>query len=441
MKRKTALLAATLVIILTVLAGCGGKTASPSPAAEQKPEQKVVQLTFWGGWTGPDGDVMRDIVKKWNADNPNIQVTLETQQWTPLFEKFITASKAGNQPDILAMHGPDIPQFVELGLLTPLDDIIAQNGLKKEDFATPAWNSNIYKGKLYGIPLDMHMHGLYYNTDLFKQAGITKAPATGKELIDAGIKLTVDAKGKHPNDPGFDASNVKQWGLGMNFNHHGFFQWYALINQQGDHLLTADGKKTDFEDAKGVKAWQFIEDLIFKYRIVPPGEQKPFDDFRAGKVAMLIDGPWQLPALESQPGLNWDTAPYPTVFDKPAVWGSGHTLTLPVNKNKEKQDAAIKFIVWLEQNAQLWAKSGNIPAKLSVSGSDDFKKLKGRGGFTTQLPNVVMLPGLVKEAQAFSASATSPIVQAAQAAMLKNAPPNQVNKILRDGLDSILGSP
>ncbi len=437
-----------LAVALAVLAG--SSSPSPAAAAHQSPavapalgaaQAGVTNLNFWGGWTGPDGDVMRALVKKYNDSHPNVQVTLTTQQWTPLFDKFVVSVKSSNQPDILAMHGPDIPQFAAQGVLEPLDSIISQQGLKAADFAKPAWDGTMYQGKQYAFPLDLHMHGIYYNADLLQKAGVTPPTdwISGDDFVKMATQLTVDKNGKHPGDSGFDAQNIQQYGVGMLNNHHGFYQAYALLNQQGDHLLNADQTAVDYPKEDGVKAWQWLQDLVFKYHVVPPGESNPLQDFTAGKVALLIDGPWEIPALEKQSGLKWGTFPYPQVFKDKAVWGSGHVLTIPKQSDTSREAAAEAFVTWIVQNSDAWGESGNLPALNSARDSDTFKNLPGRSGYIAELPYVTMLPAIPAEAQVFSSAATSPIVVAAQSILVQDKPVGPAVDALNQGINSLLG--
>lgn len=401
-----------------------------------------MELAFWGGWTGPDGDVMRAMVDQYNARHPDVHVTLTTLQWTPLFDKFLTSMRAGEGPDLMAMHPQDTAQFIEAGLLEPLSAFGKDVEVKAGDFDKNAWGYSSYKSTQYALPLDFHMHGLYYNVDLFKQAGLNpdRPPTTGDELIAAARKLTIDSAGRHPGDAGFDAKNIKQYGLSFPNNHHAFYIWFALMFQQGAGF-TISGTQVNFDDAQGIAAWKWEEDLIFKHQVVPVGQSNPAQDFLTGRTAMLIDGPWQMPAMEKQQGLNWATAPFPKVFGKLAVWGSGHILTIPKQRDRARQLAALELGQWIVKNSDFWATSGNIPVFRLASETDRFGRLKGRAAFVSMLPSEIILPNIVKSAQVFSAAAPSPIVLAAQAATLRNEDPAAIVRQLRQRIDSVLATP
>jgi multiple sugar transport system substrate-binding protein len=412
-------------------------------AVGSTPAQAAVTIDFWGGWTGPDRGVMENLVNRYQAADPGVKVNLFTVQWTPLFDRFLTSFRSGEVPDVLAMHPQDIATFASRNLLQPVAQDAASAGLKADQFAQTAWDGTFWNGTQYAFPLDLHMHAVYVNLDMFKGAGLdpSKLPTTGAELIAAATKLTIDQNGKHPGESGFDPTKVKQWGFGMNSNHHGFYYFYALLAQQGTSFLDPTGTKVAVDTAKAERAWQWIQDLVYKYKVVPPGETNAFQDWVTGRVAMAVDGPWQLPAAQQSAPFAWTSTTFPNVFGTPAAWGSGHLLTLPVKNDPAKRQAAIKFITWLLNNSAAWGNSGNIPAMLAARQTQEFRSLPGRTAFVNSLPFVVFLPDIPKTNQVFSAAGPSPIVVAAQSVILKDAPVSQVLKPLIDSVNQILATP
>ncbi len=431
MKRKTVIRIGIAAVLLVGLAVGSAMAQAP------------VTIDFWGGWTGPDRGVMEKLVNQYQTENPGVKVNLFTVQWTPLFDRFLTSFRSGEVPDVLAMHVQDIATFASRNLLQPVAKDAENAGLKSDQFAQTAWNGTFWSGIQYAFPLDLHMHAIFVNLDMFKAAGLdpNKLPTTGAELIAAATKLTVDQNGKHPGESGFDATKVKQWGFGINSNHHGFYYFYALLAQQHASFLDSAGTKVAVDTAKGERAWQWLQDLVYKYKVVPQGETNAFQDWVTGRVAMAVDGPWQLPAAQESATFAWGTATFPNVFGTPATWGSGHVLTLPVKNDPAKRQAALKFVAWLLHNSAGWGTSGNIPANLAARQTQEFKSLPGRTAFVNSLPFVVFLPDIPKTNQVFSAAGPSPIVVAAQSVILKDAPVSQVLKQLIDGVNQILATP
>lgn len=434
--RKVIALVATFALLVSVFSGCASTPAASTPAGSKGAASSAgtVTINYYGGWTGADLEKMTALVTEFNSSQTAVKVNFTSQQWSQMFTKFLADYQAGATPDVVAMHTFEIGQFVKMGVLD--SDAIKALGLKQEDYIKTAWDGCLVGGTSYGVPLDVNMHALYYNKDLLKKAGIAKAPSTKDEMIAAAQKLTVDANGKNAATAGFDAANIKQYGFGFAMNHHTFYQTYALMNQMGYNPFTADMTKITLDPAKTSPAIQYLEDLVYKYKVVPVGEKSPIDDFKAGKVAMIIDGNWQLSGLKSAT-FDWDTAEYPQIFSQKAVWGASELVAMPKNKDAAKQKAAATFVKWLSDNSAKWALSGQIPANLAAQKAST--KLKGIDAFNAELDYVKFLPANPNAVKIFSSAAPSPILTAAQSALLNNKNPDEITKQLESDINKILG--
>lgn len=439
MKMKKAIaLIASLTLLASAFTGCAGSSTASSTASTSSAAASTTGTTtinYYGGWTGADLDRMTKLVNEFNSSQTAVKVNFTSQQWTAMFTKFLADYQAGSTPDVVAMHTFEMGQFVKMGVLD--SDAIKAMNLNKSDYISTAWEGSTYNGTSYGVPIDVNMHALYYNKDLFKKAGIAKAPTNKAEFIAAAQKLTIDANGKTAADSGFDSKNVKQYGFGFLMNHHAFYQIYGLMNQMGYNPFTSDMTKVTLDTSKVSPAIQYIEDLIFKYKVVPNGEKSPIDDFKAGKVAMVIDGNWQLSGF-SAVKFDWDTAEYPQIFDQKAVWGASELLALPKNKDAAKQKAAQTFVKWLSDNSAKWAESGQIPANLAAQKAAT--KLKGIDAYNAELSYVKFLPANPKAVKLFSSAAPSPILTAAQGATLNNKNADEIVKQLESDMNKILAS-
>lgn len=462
MRRTPLWLTAALFVLLSLLLAACTAPAAPAaapaapaevaapaeaaaPVADAPAAAEPVTLEFWGGWTGPDGDIMRAMIEEYMGENPNVTVNLTVQQWSPLFDTFIASASAGESPDILAMHPQELSQFIELGLIDPLDEIFAGSAvINAEQLPASAIVANTYKGNLYGAPLDQHMHGLFYNKDLFEAAGLSGPPTTGAELMEMGKLLTIDANGKHPGDDGFDPANIVQYAINMHTNHHAFFQWWSLYRQQGGELISEDGKSCVMDIDKSVAAWTFLQNQVYVDYIAPQGQTDYPRDFLDGRTAMLIDGPWRIPALEQarvDTGFNWGSGSYPLVFDQKQVWGSEHTFTLPTLADPAKRQAAVDLIEWLVSHSQAWATSGQIPVFPSVLESAEFQALEGRAPFANMLTWLVTLPNIPRYNEIFASNAPTPMMVMAQNIILEQADPRAESEQACQTITAILSVP
>ena len=146
--------------------------------------------------------------------------------------------------------------------------------------------------------------------------------------------------------------------------------WYGwLFQQEGGAFLNEEQNQAVFNSDQGVKALQFMHDLSYKYQVVPPHESDIDKDFLSGKVANLMEGPWWVPGVKEQIDLNIVVAPFPQVFEKPAVWAGSHTLTLPKRADQAKIEATIKLLSYIVTHSVDWKFRPNT-ASLSVIQSE-----------------------------------------------------------------------
>ncbi|MEA3055019.1 MAG: hypothetical protein QOD30_451, partial [Actinomycetota bacterium] len=67
-------------------------------------DSKVVELRFWNSFTGPDGRTMLAIIKKFNADHPDVHVTMQRMEAGPYYNKLFVAGLGGRAPEIFVSH-------------------------------------------------------------------------------------------------------------------------------------------------------------------------------------------------------------------------------------------------------------------------------------------------------------------------------------------------
>jgi multiple sugar transport system substrate-binding protein len=334
--------------------------------------------------------------------------------------------------------------FISLGLIEPIDAIVAESEVFQQDaYVQKAWDLQFYEGQMWAFPYDLGIHGMYYNVDLFEAAGV-EPPTNAEEFLEVARLLTVDANGKHPGDEGFDPANIVQYAINMQTNHHGYYQWYSLYNQLGGQLISDDGLSCAMDIDKAVQAWQWLQDLVYVHYAAPQGQTDYARDFLSGRTAMLIDGPWQIPAMQAaqaESGFNWATAAYPTIFDEPAVWGSGHNFTLPTLADPDKRDEALAFIEWLAMNSIDWMPSGQLPIRNDLIESEEFAQLEGRDAFVQMLPNQVLLPNIPKFSEVFASNAPTPMMVMGQRILLEQADIRTEVENACDTITSILSIP
>jgi len=103
---------AALALALTTGAGC---TSSRGSAP--------VMLRFWA--MGREGEVVQDMVRDFERQNPGIRVQVQQIPWVAAHEKLLTAYVGRSSPDVSQLGNTWIPEFAALRALEPLSDRVA----------------------------------------------------------------------------------------------------------------------------------------------------------------------------------------------------------------------------------------------------------------------------------------------------------------------------
>src|SRR5438270_1752730 len=107
---------------------------------------------------------------------------------------------------------------------------------------------------------------------------------------------------------------------------------------------------------------------------------------------MAFEGIYMLASLEEQKGLQFAGAPVPQIGPRRAVWGGSHLLCQPAGITPERSRAAWRLMRFLSDDSLLWAKGGQVPARLSVLRSPEFAALPVQSQFARELPYVQYEP-------------------------------------------------
>lgn len=358
----------------TQLAGCGIDENS-----------SAVTLRFWNGFTGPDGEAMLGIIRKFNNDHPDIHVIMQRIPWDVYYNKLFVAGLGGRAPEVFIIHADTLSRFWRAKFIRPMDDLTGPGKLPADDFDPNVWEKVLHDGHHYAIPLDIHLLGMYYNRTLLKKAGIVDSagnpapPVDRPQFMDALRRL----KGiTGPDSWGF----VYTW-LRTNI--------YTVIRQNGGDLFTPDHSATTINSPRNIEAVQFCADLVLKEKLVPsPQDFDSWIGFRQGKVGMCWEGIYMLPDLQHQTDLDYGAAPAPTLFAHHAAWCNSHTMCLRADLKGPELEAAKKFIIYVSNNSLDWAAGGQIPIRRSLRRTKRFAEMKAQSEFARQIPYAAYMPSV-----------------------------------------------
>lgn len=336
----------------------------------------------WAQWKGTEvgQEFMAELEAAFEAKHPDIDLVTVDSPFTGFHDRAIVLHQADRLPDVLMIQVDWVAEFADLGMIEPLDDLIAKE--PEVFFANiPQTFHQTWRGKQYYLPLESGAVALYYNTDLFDAAGIDGPPATWDEYAESARKLT---------DPAvlqFAVTGTLQTEPPTNMT----YEIYPLLLQAGATIIDPETNRAAFNSPEGVAAVEWYVERINKDKISVPGvlsngEREKRANFASGNVAMMFEGPWGI-SIQKQlnPELNYNIAPLPTgVTDGTMVRGSLNTITT----QSENKDAAWTFLSWLSgpEGIEMWAKgTGAFPARTDVSSQDWFKERELFQAFVTQM--------------------------------------------------------
>lgn len=279
-RRRVLLAAAAMTVASLALAGCSSSGGSQSSGG-------VTTITFWNGFTGPDGDALKARVAAFNKSQSSVKVDMTIMPWDVLGQKLLPALGAHKGPNISVSGAESVGQYASKGAFAGLGDYYSswkdKGALFKADI-----NATLYKGKHYSVPMTFSPVLTYYNKSLFKAAGLDpeKPPVTWEEFATDAKALTKDVDGD---------GKPEQYGFVLP-DHTSPAMWETLMWGNGGGTVSNDGKKSTIQDAKSIDAVTYWSDLLKNDHISPAGISGPDADalFQSGKVGMLVEGPWMI---------------------------------------------------------------------------------------------------------------------------------------------------
>lgn len=309
---------------------------------------------------GPVAKSISALAADFEKDNPDIRVKpIYTGTYKDSIVKALTAHKSGAPPDVAVLFAVDMFTLIDANAIVPFDDLVAN----AEDVAWlrgfyPALMANSRAaGQTWGIPFQRSTILLYWNKELFKQAGLDpdRPPANWAEMAEYAQKLTRrDAAG-----------NTTQWGVQIPSSGFPYWLFQGLVTGNGAQLMNEAGTKTWFDRPAVVEALQYWVDLSRVRKVHPPGVIEwgtTPGDFLNGKTAMIWTTSGNLANLKAKAGFEFGVGPLPGNKQAGSPTGGGNLYVFR-KTTPAQQKAAFRFVKWMvapERTARWGIDSGYI---------------------------------------------------------------------------------
>ncbi|OUN00342.1 MAG: sugar ABC transporter substrate-binding protein [Paenibacillaceae bacterium ZCTH02-B3] len=346
------MLAVCLLALAMALTACsrGGQSSdgspspssSPSPGAAQpaesspaQPETVTVKFTNFSA-SGDNEKVLQQMKEEFERQNPHIKVDIETLPFNDYFTQMQTRVASGTAPDAYELNYENFIAYAKKGVLLDLTPLFG-------NFDTSALNKNALEafradGKQYGLPASFSNVVLFYNKDLFDQAGIDY-PTSSWTWAD------VNAAAEKIRALGKDIFGIYQ--------PVQFWEFYKTVRQNGGGLMNDDMTAFTVDRPENVETLQHLVDRILKTNVMPTEAQMAgmgdWDLFKSGRLGMLVTGIWAFPDFASNITFNWDIEVEPGNKQKATHFFSNG---LVINKDSKVAEAAFEWVKFMSASRE-----------------------------------------------------------------------------------------
>lgn len=356
MKKKMLAFVMASVMMLS-LAGCGSspksdQAAKPTETSAATAASTTKDKSSASGdkitvaiWDPNQQKGLQEIMDDWSKTS-GVKAEIQVVDWNNYWTMLEAGATGGELPDVFWMHSNQAQKYMENGILLDLTDKIkSSDKIDLNNYYPDIVKLYSLNGKQYAMPKDIDTIGLWYNKKMFDDAKIAYPDDTWtwQTLYDTAKKLTNKSKG------------IYGYACNTGNNQDSF---YNAIYAYGGNVISDDKKKSGFDNPKTIKAMSLFSDMVNKG--YAPDLQTVSENgtevlFESGKVAMVTQGTWMVPAFRDNEytSKNCDVAVLPKGPDGTRV-SMYNGLGWAAAANGKHTDAAWSLIEYLgSKEAQL----------------------------------------------------------------------------------------
>jgi sn-glycerol 3-phosphate transport system substrate-binding protein len=377
---RKALVFLVLLIVAASVAACGGEEEG-EPAGSATPESSVtpaagpVEINFWHSEVASNLDAIQNLARRFNSEQDEVEVKTAFQGNDEEAMLKLTATLGSKDvPALIYLAEADAQRVIDSGAVRPMQDFIDREDYDLSDFDEKCVQYYTVDGQLYGMPFGVGVPLLYYNKLDFREVGLDpeQPPTDLEELREFSQKLVKrDSHG-----------NILRAGIALDIK-----PWYleVVLAEHGDLYVNngngREGRATEvvFDGSAGQAFFRSWHDMIKEGSAISVGRNPTQADsllaMGTGRATMSLSSSGALRSvvdvlergeMDVEPGV----AAAPGVPGGTGLPGmSGRSLWILTGRPEAEQEAAWKFVKWLmepEQQAEWFAGSGYLPARLSA---------------------------------------------------------------------------
>lgn len=331
-------------------------------SAEEGEDGETVTIEYWAKQESPNTqERIEEALARYAEMHGNIEIETNIIPYPQYRDQLTVAIEGGDAPDLFLVDQIWNAEFAASGSIIPLDEYIAGSDISSENFFDGAWNSTVWNGQTWGVPLDLDVWSFtFYNQDLFADVGVSpEDPPLG---TTDGFMSVAEAV----NSPDAD-----QWALALpgGKSEGTVVVITKFIYSFGGQIVSEDGTESVLDSPETVSALRYYKQLE-QYAPVGVAASVREDNlqmFKNEKVAMFF-----FPQL-GQDSLD-DTSFDWSVGLNPAPEGNEHIgvlggWNLVVSSDSEVKDEAFGLIEYLTSEEINTGLTSLVPANMDAADS------------------------------------------------------------------------
>ncbi len=361
-----------ILLILALLAGCGTSAANTNSSKSER-----TTITFWYGNGGHNGDIVRELINKYNQSQSKYYVNGVFQSsYDDTLSKFTSSAASNALPNVVQIYDIGTQRMIDTRKVVPIQTLIERDHLQSSiaDMEPAIRSYYTVNGTLYSMPFNSSTAVMFYNKKAFQDAGLPTDQKvwTYNEILDAAKKLTMtDSNGK-----------ITRAGVGF-YNYAWLLEQelaaHNVLHSSPNNGRTARATSYVFNQSNVSVQWlEFQKKLIDNKSAFYFGGDSDSSDasFVSGKAAITFESIASLrgyisSAQQAGNGVDVGVAYMPRIDGMPigrTIIG-GASLWLTNTGTTTQQDGGWDFIKFINRSEmrEFWsANTGYVPVRLSV---------------------------------------------------------------------------
>ena len=376
LKKYLSIILSCTCIASATLMGCEKANTGADSSDSQKESTNSntsgkTQIAFWHSMSGANQEVLEKLVDDYNASQDKYEVVAENQgNYDESTGKFFNMANGDGSAAIIQIGEQNLQSMVDSDMICSVTDLIEKYNFDDSDLLEQAVNFYTVDKKMYAMPFNCSCPVVYYNADVFKNAGYTEFPTTFEELEEAAKKVADEN------------SNIKPVGM--------FAYGYALdqmCTNMGSFIINNKNGREDratevaYKDSM-TEIFNWVADLRDAGCLQSYGTD--FDNtvsaFTQAEIAMFISSSASARNIINSSDFNVGIAylPVPKGTEAQGVYAGGGAICVAKGLDKDVESGVMDFLKYATsaETQATWAgNTGYFPISKAAYETDTLKSI------------------------------------------------------------------